>query len=351
MAIIKAVSGKNKGSIARVIHYIMKKEKTDFKLITGINCEGSTDCIQQMKMTKTMYKKEGGRQYKHYVLSFHPDDFKDENGNLLANAAEKAHEITLKFLNDSRINDSLEGFEIAVATHVDRGHLHSHIVVNSVNMETGLKYRQSYKDLEQMKEVVRDLEVEYCLHKSIKRKRRQRGDIVQNSQKGYQAIRRNIESLNGKEQKYTSWVLAIFQIIMKVLNQKPKSKDEYIAGLKKEGISTQWSNNRKYITYADSDNHKIRDKKLSDVFDVDINKEKLVNEFERNKERERELESRNRRIEDRVSAIAQEAAGDARRQLEDRERFKKRIEEQRSRISEIEEEVRGDRERQYELSR
>lgn len=97
MAIIKAVSGKNKGSIARVIHYIMKKEKTDFKLITGINCEGSTDCIQQMKMTKTMYKKEGGRQYKHYVLSFHPDDFKDENGNLLANAAEKAHEIKKQY--------------------------------------------------------------------------------------------------------------------------------------------------------------------------------------------------------------------------------------------------------------
>lgn len=93
MAIIKAVSGKNKGSIARVIHYIMKKEKTDFKLITGINCEGSTDCIQQMKMTKAMYKKEGGRQYKHYILSFHPDDFKDGNGNLLDNAAEKAHEI------------------------------------------------------------------------------------------------------------------------------------------------------------------------------------------------------------------------------------------------------------------
>lgn len=138
---------------------------------------------------------------------------------------------------------------------------------------------------------------------------------------------------------------------MKVLNQKPKSKDEYIAGLKKEGISTQWSDNRKYITYADSDHHKIRDKKLSDVFDVDINKEKLINEFERNKERERELKSRNRRIEDRVSEIAQEAAGDARRQLEDRERFKNRIEEQRSRISEIEEEVRGDRERQYELSR
>lgn len=52
-----------------------------------------------------------------------------------------------------------------------------------------------------------------------------------------------------------------------------------------------------------------------------------------------------------MSEIAQEAAGDARRQLEDRERFKNRIEEQRSRISEIEEEVRGDREREYELSR
>ena len=80
-------------------------------------------------------------------MSFHPDDFKDENGNLLANAAEKAHEITLKFLNDSRINDSLESFEIAVATHVDRGHLHSHIVVNSVNMETGLSTDRATKIL------------------------------------------------------------------------------------------------------------------------------------------------------------------------------------------------------------
>ena len=111
MAIIKAVSGKNKGSIARVIHYIMKNEKTDLKLITGINCEGSTDCIQQMKMTKAMYKKEGGRQYKHYVLSFHPDDFKDENGNLLPDS-ERLTKFG-KMLRATSLDELPEAFNIA----------------------------------------------------------------------------------------------------------------------------------------------------------------------------------------------------------------------------------------------
>ena len=333
MAIIKAISGKNKGSIARIIHYIMKKEKTDYRLITGINCEGSTNCIQQMKMTKAMYKKEGGRQYKHYVLSFHPDDFQNEYGDLLPDAADQAYEITLKFLNDPRIFESLQGYEIAVATHVDRDHIHSHIVINSVNMETGTKYRQSYKDLQIMKKVVQDLEAEYGLHKSIKRKRRQRGDIVVNNQKGYQAIRRNIESIKENENKYKSWILDIYQKIIQVIKSNPKTKDDYIKKLRLEDVIVQWSDNRKYITYMDNNNHKIRDKKLSDMFDMELNKEVLMNEFERN--RRCELESSDRRISKEVSNIVRQASTDATRQIRHREKIAARIEEQRNKFVEI----------------
>lgn len=38
-------------------------------------------------------------------------------------------------------------FEVVVATHVDTGHLHNHMVVNSVSHKDGHKLHQSYDDL------------------------------------------------------------------------------------------------------------------------------------------------------------------------------------------------------------
>lgn len=38
------------------------------------------------------------------------------------------------------------GNEAVIATHVDRGHLHCHILFNSVSFVDGKKYRNSFKD-------------------------------------------------------------------------------------------------------------------------------------------------------------------------------------------------------------
>ena len=56
MAIIKAVS--SRASIARAINYITRIEKTDSKLITGVDCRASS-VIDEMEVTKLMWGKTG----------------------------------------------------------------------------------------------------------------------------------------------------------------------------------------------------------------------------------------------------------------------------------------------------
>ena len=71
MAIIKAVN--SKASIGKGINYITKEEKTEEKLISGINCNPET-AIDEMKATKELYDKDAGRQYYHFIQSFNPMD-------------------------------------------------------------------------------------------------------------------------------------------------------------------------------------------------------------------------------------------------------------------------------------
>lgn len=46
---------------------------------------------------------------------------------------------------------AFEGFEVVVATHIDRDHWHNHFDVNSVNSETGLKIQINEKGLEELR--------------------------------------------------------------------------------------------------------------------------------------------------------------------------------------------------------
>ncbi|MBR1373884.1 relaxase/mobilization nuclease domain-containing protein [bacterium] len=121
MAIVKFVTS---GSpMNNIFPYIMKKEKTDAKLISGINCMPET-ALEEFRAVKNQFRKTDGRQYWHIVQSFSPDD------NL---TPEIAHEIGLKFA------EYFGNYQTVVATHIDRNHIHNHIVFNSVNFENGKK--------------------------------------------------------------------------------------------------------------------------------------------------------------------------------------------------------------------
>jgi hypothetical protein len=82
--------------------------------------------------TKRAVGKLDGVQYYHMIQSFRPGEI----------TPELALEIATEFAKEH-----LSGYEVVIGTHVDRGHIHSHILFNSVSVETGEKYHsnaQSY---------------------------------------------------------------------------------------------------------------------------------------------------------------------------------------------------------------
>ena len=126
MAVTKILARKGRLDIG--IDYILNGDKTEQKILTAHQgCEPGREC-RQMLETKQDTENMGGVQYYHIVQSFKPGEI----------SPELALEIAKTFAAEH-----LNGYEAVIATHVDRGHIHSHIVFNSVNADTGEKYHSN----------------------------------------------------------------------------------------------------------------------------------------------------------------------------------------------------------------
>ena len=126
MAITK-ILGKNH-RLDTVIKYVINGEKTDEQILTDyINCDPGY-AYQQMMDTKRAVGKLDGRQCYHIIQSFAPGEVTPEL------AFEIAQEFAKEYLSE---------YQMVIGTHVDREHIHSHLVFNSVNMETGEKYNST----------------------------------------------------------------------------------------------------------------------------------------------------------------------------------------------------------------
>lgn len=126
MAITK-ILGKNH-RLDTVIKYVINGDKTDEQILTDyINCDPGY-AYQQMMDTKRAVGKLDGRQCYHIIQSFAPGEVTPEL------AFEIAQEFAKEYLSE---------YQVVIGTHVDREHIHSHLVFNSVNMETGEKYNST----------------------------------------------------------------------------------------------------------------------------------------------------------------------------------------------------------------
>lgn len=142
MAIIKALGGgKSGGSANNSLDYITDKEKAD--LIYTKDC--SEDFKKDFQDTKEIWEKTEGRQYYHIVQSFEKEDYV---------TLEKAHEIGQNFISD---NEKFKDYQVVMATHQDKDHIHNHIIINSVSMETGKKFEFNPKDLLKSKELSNEI--------------------------------------------------------------------------------------------------------------------------------------------------------------------------------------------------
>lgn len=109
----------------QAIEYVLNGDKTENRILTAhLNCDPGHE-YQQMMDTKREVKKTGGRQCYHIIQSFKPGEV----------TLELALEIAKTFAKEC-----LSDYEVVIGTHVDKDHIHSHLVFNSVSVETGEKY-------------------------------------------------------------------------------------------------------------------------------------------------------------------------------------------------------------------
>ena len=134
-------------SLSGILDYVTNREKTVERLISGVNCVTQT-AQDEFEAVKKQFRKTDGRSYYHIVQAFAPDDPLD---------FDTAHEIGLKFA------EYFKGYQCVVVTHMNTAHIHNHIIMNSVNFETGQKFHQSAREMQQTKEYSNQLCREYGL--------------------------------------------------------------------------------------------------------------------------------------------------------------------------------------------
>ncbi|MBE3089000.1 MAG: relaxase/mobilization nuclease domain-containing protein [Actinobacteria bacterium] len=133
MAVIKILP--SKGRIKKIINYVLNKEKTDDRIISGKDCSPQ-NAADEMNITKELHNKIDGISYHHIIQSFKPDETN----------AEKAHEIGKELAKSQ-----FKGHEVLVVTHIDKDHIHNHLIVNSVSFKNGSKLVSNKETLREIK--------------------------------------------------------------------------------------------------------------------------------------------------------------------------------------------------------
>lgn len=112
--------------LQNALEYIQNPDKTEKLFLVGsVNCLPET-AFDQMMDTKKLFQKTNKRQGYHIVLSLKPGEGTPEI------AFDMARRFTEEFLGDR--------YEAVYAVHIDKDHIHSHIVWNSVSLLDGRKY-------------------------------------------------------------------------------------------------------------------------------------------------------------------------------------------------------------------
>ena len=223
----------SRAAMRGVMLYAMQEKKTAWEgepLISGINCQPQS-VYDDFINTKLLYHKDGGVMFYHMVQSFPKGAAVDPR---------QAHEAA------RRLAEYFGGCEVLVCTHVDREHIHSHCIINSVNFETGKKLHMAK---EQIQELMR------------------RNDMIcqEMGLPVFDAPTQQARGMSGAEYhtalKGQSWKLRLMNTIDECMKYAA-DKDAFVSLMASEGYQVRWENGRKYITYTTPDGMRCRDSKL-----------------------------------------------------------------------------------------
>ena len=224
----------SRGCMKSVMRYVAQKNKTLWDsqyLISCIGCQPET-AFDEFLSTKLLHHKDGGVMFYHMVQSFPKGADIDPR---------TAHEAA------RRLAGYFEGCEVLVCTHVDREHIHSHCIINSVNFETGKKVHMADEQIQELR-VHNDQVCEELGLPKFQRDEHRQSRGMSNAEY-YTAV------------KGESWKFELMRVIDECMRYAG-NREEFLVLLRSEGYDATWTDSRKNITYVTPDGRKCRDSKL-----------------------------------------------------------------------------------------
>lgn len=215
---VRYITDGEKTSLASSITYISNPEKTEQFFFTSVlNCSSVDTALSEMMETKQQFGKMGGVLGYHFIQSFQPGEV----------TPEQAHAVGLEFAK------RLFGkrYEVVISTHLNKHHLHNHLVVNSVSCIDGQKYHSSpesyYND-------VRSTSDALCRENDL-----------------------SVITPQGKGKHYAEWkaeqggkptVRGVIRADIDAIIEQAYTYDSFLMLLRRNGYEVNRSPKRKYIT-------------------------------------------------------------------------------------------------------
>ncbi len=262
MAVYKTIKGvsKHPSGLKNILTYVGKETKYErvFKT-TGLHISSNPErAFKDMCMTKDIFKNTNGRQYRHHIQSFKPDEV----------TPELVHQIGVEFCKRN-----FPDFDVYIATHIDKNHIHNHFIINTVSNRNGKKINEittkQYNEkrgnlknneiyLESLKEESDILCKKYNLSVIGRKKGKSKSLNIYN-QKEYHIVKKHLE---GKEK---SFKVELALLIKKLIFQS-YSKENFIEKMKDRGIEVEWVDSKKNIVFKFFNNNILRKIRLSNLY-------------------------------------------------------------------------------------
>lgn len=244
-----------KSTLNLAIKYITNDNKTDEKiLVSTFNCHEDTAHIQ-FQTTRNFHNTSGTILARHLIQSFLPDEV----------TPELAHEIGRK-LCDELLKDN---YEYLLTTHIDRGHIHNHIIFNNVSFRTGKCYQSNKRTYHN----IRNISDELCKENNL--------IVIDEFYEKYKKLRAKGQSYKQylENKKGTSWKSKL-QFDIDNAIESSKDWDKFLEMMQAKGYEIKQG---KHIAFKHKDKERFtRSKTIGDDYTEEKLKERIVNKEKSN---------------------------------------------------------------------
>ena len=269
-----------RGTVNKAIAYIIDPKKTDDELlVSSFGCAASESASKEFEWTRNLAAQQGTQIPKviarHLIQSFDVGEV----------SPEVAHEIGKQFADEW-----LKGkYEYVIATHIDKGHCHNHIIFNAVNFVDYHSYRSNKRTYREL----RLLSDEICKEHGL--------SVIPPSQNKGMDYKEYTEAKKG-----TSWKQKLKQTIDRLVITA-KDYDEFLKLMQEAGYEIKTG---KYVSFrAEGQERFTRAKTIGENYTEDRIKERIAGRNPRKRRVQTERKGISLIIDIQNSIKAQESKG------------------------------------------